>query len=241
MLAREQHAHRAEAVASIIVDRLVGLYMLFVLATTAILVAGFWSIPNSDVRYICHATVAVTGLATLGVLTLLGPEAAVGKLVRLVGKTPYVGPVMEKLIVAVRMYRHELPVLFASMLMSLAVHSLLCTGIHFFALSLPGVSLSVPQHFVVAPLSAITGIIPLPAGPQEGALKFLYGALGAAPLKGLIVSLVYRIVTVLIAAGGIAYYLTSRREIADVLHEVEEVEGQEPEPEDAVLLTESMA
>ncbi|NUQ61930.1 MAG: flippase-like domain-containing protein [Pirellulales bacterium] len=228
MLAREQHGRRAEAVASIIVDRVVGLYTLFVLATAAIFAAGFWSAADKDVRYVCHAAVVVTAVATLGIAALLGPEAVVGRLVRLVGRAPLAGPPLEKLIVAVRMYRHRLPVLFAAGLMSLAVHSLFSTGIHLIAHSLPGTALSLQQHFVVAPLSAITNIIPLPAGPQEGALKFLYGVLAAAPLKGLVVSLAYRIITLVIAAAGIGYYLTSRREVAAVLQEAEAEEDAVP-------------
>ncbi|NLX95741.1 MAG: flippase-like domain-containing protein [Rhodopirellula sp.] len=232
MLARQQHTHRAEAVASIIVDRAIGLYTLVVLAATAILIGGFWSFADDDVRYVCRAAVLVAAVATLGVTALLGPEAVVGRLVRLVGKIHYAGPPMEKVIVAIRMYRHRLPVLLAAVVMSLAVHSFFATGIHLIAHGIPGAALSLQQHFVVAPLGAVTSVIPLPAGPQEGALKFLYGALASAPLKGLIVSLVYRIITVLIAAVGIAYYLASRREVDEVLHDVEE---QDAESEDLAL------
>lgn len=227
MLAREHRDRRAEAVASIIVDRAVGLYTLFVLASMAIIATGFWTIDNADIRYVCHATLVVTGISTLGLVALLGPQAVVGKLVRQVGKVPHAGPPMEKLIVAVRMYRHRLPVLLVAALMSLAVHSLFSTGIHLIAHGLPGRALSFQEHLVVAPLSAATNVIPLPAGPQEGAMKFLYGALAAAALKGLIVSLVYRIIAVLLAAIGIAYYLTSRREVDEVLHEVEGEEEEE--------------
>jgi uncharacterized membrane protein YbhN (UPF0104 family) len=221
LLAREYRGHRPEALASIIVDRVIGLYTLFCLASIAILATGFWTVPNDEIRYICQATLVLTGIGTLGILALLGPQVIVGKLVQLVGRVPHAGPPVEKLIVAVRMYRHKLPVLLAAALMSLAVHSLFSTGIHLIAQGLPGAALSLHHHFVVAPLSAATNVIPLPAGPQEGALKFLYGALAEAPLKGLIVSLTYRIITVLIAAVGIAYYLTSRREVEEVLHEVE--------------------
>ncbi len=237
MLAREQHRHRAEAVASIIVDRVVGLYTLFLLATVAIFVGGFWSVADDDVRYACHAAVLLTVIATVAIVALLCPEAVAGRIVRLIGKVPYAGPPLEKLVVAMRMYRHRLPVLFAAGLMSLAVHSLFSTGIHLIAHSLPGAALSLSQHFVVAPLSAITNIIPLPAGPQEGALKFLYGALASAPLKGLIVSLVYRIITVLIAAVGIGYYLASRREVEQALQEAEQ---QESESEDIALASQAV-
>ena len=53
-------------------------------------------------------------------------------------------------------------------------------------------------------------------------MKFLYDALASAPLKGLVISLSYRIITVLVAAVGMGYYLSSRREVAEALHEAEE-------------------
>ena len=47
--------------------------------------------------------------------------------------------------------------------------------------------------------------------------------------QGLVVALVYRLITLLIAALGVFYYLGNRREMAEVIHEAEheEVAGQE--------------
>ena len=241
MLAREHRDRRAEAVASIIVDRVIGLYTLFLLASTAILITGFGSTNNADIRYICHATLVITGIGTFALAALLGPQSVVGSLIRWVGKMPHAGPPVEKLIVAIRMYRHKLTVLLVAAVMSLAVHSCFSTGIHLIAQALPGRALSLQEHFVIAPLSAATNVIPLPAGPQEGAMKFLYGALAAAPLKGLIVSLVYRIISVLLAAIAIGYYLTSRREVEEVLHEVEEEEEAVGQEDDREPLTQAVA
>ena len=44
MLGHEHPQHRAKAVASVLFDRVVGLYMLFVVASAAILLTGFWRI-----------------------------------------------------------------------------------------------------------------------------------------------------------------------------------------------------
>ena len=226
MLAHEK-GHRAEAVASVIIDRVIGLYILFVVAAAAILGTGFGQDANADVRYISRATLVLTAVGTVALMALFAPERWVGHFVRWCGKIPGVGRPLEQLLIAVRLYRHHRFVLLVASLMSVAVHSTFILGIHWISLGLPGPSLTFQQHCVVAPLSAATNVIPLPAGPQEGAMKFLYDALATAPqkdtapLKGLAISLAYRLITVLIAAVGMGYYLSSRREVADVLHEEE--------------------
>ena len=82
---------------------------------------------------------------------------------------------------------------------------------------------------MISPLSAATGVIPLPAGPFEVILQVLYTCVpmdeGIVAPSGLIVALTYRIATVLIAAIGICYYLAGRAEVAKLLHETEEVEA----------------
>ena len=49
MLDHEHPRHRAKAVASVLVDRVIGLYVLFVVASAAILLTGFWRIGVPDV------------------------------------------------------------------------------------------------------------------------------------------------------------------------------------------------
>ena len=77
------------------------------------------------------------------------------------------------------------------------------------------------------PLSAATQEIPLPLGPFEAVLDCLYTHVPVAgpPIavgQGLIVALAYRLITLLIAALGVVYYLGNRREMAEVIHEAEE-------------------
>ena len=89
----------------------------------------------------------------------------------------------------------------------------------------------------VYPVSGIASTIPLPAGPFETGIVFLYpaaqGLLAGTPewlaarQEALIVALAYRLLTILIAPIGLGYYLAGRREVAEVIHEAEE-EGEHP-------------
>jgi glycosyltransferase 2 family protein len=90
-------------------------------------------------------------------------------------------------------------------------------------------NLSLPKHFVVMPLSAAMQVIPVPIGPTEFAMNYLYPTVWkVAPAvtkgQGLLVALSYRLITLLIAALGIFYYFGNRREMAEVMHEAEEEE-----------------
>jgi hypothetical protein len=77
-------------------------------------------------------------------------------------------------------------------------------------------------------------------GPFEYVLDRLYlcapmaGGATMTAGQGLVVALGYRLITVLIAAVGICYYLAGREEVSVVLHDVEEerCDGEEePIPE----------
>lgn len=219
LLSREQGGHPAQALASVGVDRAVGMCSLFIVASLGILASGLWR--HEAINVICLATLAATVVGLGFSAALLAPDFTGGAIGRLLRQLPYLGTPVTRLISAVRMYRHHQGVLLAALLLSFAVHSFFVTGIHLISRALPGPTMSYGEHFVVAPLAAVTGAIPLPAGPQEGAMKYLYGELASAGLKGLVITLVYRIITLLVAAVGTGYYFASRREVAEVLHEHE--------------------
>lgn len=225
LLAVEQPGRRTRAVASVVVDRVIGLYMLFVVATAAILLTDFLQITVPDIRFICNATFVITTVSTVAVGVLLIPALTDNRLVRRLVEMPRVGPVLENLLEAMRLYRSKPAVLLGSAALSVGVHSLFAVGIFLIASGLPGDVLSLPRHFVMAPLSAATGVLPLPIGPFEFVLEFLYthvpSDLPIGKGQGLVVALVYRLNMALIAAVGVGYYFTSRREVADVMQRVE--------------------
>lgn len=236
MLGHEQPKCRAKALAAVLVDRIIGLYVLFVVATAAILLTGFWQIDVPDlfqtkwvsfgIYDICLLTFGLTIAGTVGLGILLGPDASDGGITRAIGRIPRVGHSLESLIVAVRMYRSKPGVLFFASVLSVGVHCSFAIGCYLIACGLPGNHLSFAEHFVVMPLSAATQVIPLPLGPFEAVLDCLYSHVPVEGLpivkgQGLVVALVYRLITLLIAALGAICYLRNRGEVAEVLHESE--------------------
>ena len=242
MLARHHPSEKTAAVATVFVDRIIGLYVLFVVASAAILMTDFAGLGNTLVRKVCFATHVIAIAGTVGMVALLMPDLSNGGSTRLLAKTPFVGGILEKIALAVAMYRRRWPVILVASLMSVAVHSLFSIGIFLICSALYESVPALKMHFVVAPLSAATGVIPLPVGPFEVVLNTLYmqvpSALGTAIVsgQGLVVALTYRIVTVVIAAVGFVYYLSSRAEVAEILHEVDEVTHAPPGDDNAPLV-----
>jgi hypothetical protein len=232
MFGHEQPQYRAKGVASVLVDRVIGLYLLFVVASVAMLVTGFWwRIDNPDIHLMCQVTFALTIVGTIGLAVLLGPDFFVCHAIQASGRIPRIGPPLQSLLNAVRLYKHKPLVLFLSSLMSIGVHCSFAVGLYLIACGLPGNHLSLADHFVVIPVSNVAGVLPLPAGPFEAVLDSLYTIVPVVgpPIvagQGLVVALIYRLITLLIAAFGIPYYLGNRREMAEVIHEVEEEEEE---------------
>jgi len=232
MLAREHQADRVKAFASVVVDRVIGLYMLFIVASVSIFLTGVWKLQVVEIKLICEITYCLTAVGALLIVLLLTPGFTDGRGTRALGRLPYVGDTITSLIEAVRIYRRKPAVLITTALISVGVHSLFATGVYLIACGLPGDHLSLRMHFVVMPLSASTGALPLPMGPFELVLEFLYTHVPESGVaiqtgQGLVVALGYRVITLLIAAVGVCYYLGSRGEVAQVMQEAEQEQQTE--------------
>jgi uncharacterized protein (TIRG00374 family) len=234
MLAAHHQEDRAKAIASVVVDRIIGLYMLFVVASVAILLSGFWRIEDEEgvIYKICIATFVVTVIGAIAVAALMMPGITDGRGTRALARLPRVGHTIENLIKAVRMYRQRPMVLFVAAVMSVGVHSLFATGVYLIARGLPGDVLSLGTHFVINPLSASTGILPLPFGGFELLLELFYMNVPEPGVtiqagQGLVVALGYRLICILIAMVGACYYLGSRSEVVEAIREAEQEEESE--------------
>lgn len=227
MLARQQPGHRAEALVTVFVDRVIGLYVLFLVALAAIHLTGMWHLDVPSVQWTCQGVVVLAVAGTIGVIVPLAPDLTRGKSTEWAGRIPGVGPALKRIILAVRMYRLKLPVLLACCLMTVAVHSLFALVVYWIAGGLYAHHHRLDTHFVVVPVSAATQVLPINLGPFEAALDILYADIPLpngshmARGQGLVVALAYRVISLGIAVIGVCYYLGSRRELSDALHEAQ--------------------
>lgn len=226
MLARRQSGRQADALATVFVDRAIGLYVLFLVASAAIAITRFWELPGTGVDIACRVTIILTIGMTLFMAMPLLPDVVGRRLTALATRLPYVGHPVASFVDAVRAYRRRLPVLAVALLMTVAVHSLFVSGIFLLASGLYRPVHPLGTQFVVVPMSEATAVVPIGVGPFEAVLDLLYGNVPLpdgshmTPGQGFVVALGYRMISVLIAAVGLGYYLASRREVATMAEEV---------------------
>lgn len=241
-IARENRGRRPEAVATVVVDRMIGLYGLFLVATTAILLTGQAGVVEPvELRIIVRATLICTVVGGVGIIILLVPGFTSGTVSEMLASIPRVGPVLERLIGAIRMFRRNVPILVLSVVMSMGVHTCATIGCYIIATTLPGNVPTLQQHFLIIPLVMVAGAVPLmPAGlgAVEATFEFLYLKLGVGvgPGQGLLVGVAYRVVTILNAGVGAIIYFTSHKELAKVMHEVEVETESDAAPPQAVSI-----
>lgn len=231
-IAREQPGKRTEAVATIVVDRVLGMLALFIVASGAILLTDLSQF-GQDIVEFGRITLGVTALLALGMFVLLLPGWHDSRPMRRLRRLPKVGLLVGKLVDAVYVYRQRRRVLYLSIFISMIAHCGNVFAFYCIAQGLPEQAPGLVAHFIIIPLALVSGAIPLPGGGL-GAFEFvteeLYRLLGAAGL-GLLVALTYRAITVTIAAIGAVVYLLSRREMSGMIEQAEQLEEQVEEAE----------
>jgi uncharacterized membrane protein YbhN (UPF0104 family) len=156
------HIRKTQAIASMVIDRILGLLALFVLASIA---GGFaWRMAQSDVRkLIVAAWVAVV----LGVLVLVAIFAQV--FTRLFPRYPpghsRIGLIIAELREMSSTYRGRLDVVVGCLALSAAIHSLNVLGFYLVGRMLfPSMETPLSKHFLMVPLILFTMAVPLPFG-----------------------------------------------------------------------------
>lgn len=226
LLSKRCHSNRSDAVAGVIVDRVVGLLVLFLLGVILIFATGFVYRQEIWAKTACHLVLIFTAIGYVGTGIVFLPFFANGRLERLLGKIPVCGNVFAKLTRSLLLYRNHKACLLRCYLITFLVH--LSCGFSAYLIA-RGLFSSVPRlldHLMIYSVANLTSMIPLAAGPLELVMNYLYPLLstnGPAPMAGagLIIGVVYRFLSILVASIGIVFYLSSRDEIREAEAETE--------------------
>jgi hypothetical protein len=162
----------------------------------------------------------------MGLGIMLIPAVTHSRLWDLFEHAPLIGPVLHKLVGAMRAYRQRLDLLAAAIGVSLVVHLS-----YVLAIVVMTNSIGIPREyrpaigsiFVIVPPSMIAGALPI--GVYEIVITLLFRAAssaGAPPNMGLLIALAYRLIQIAIATIGLGYWLAGRREVRDLMHEAQE-------------------
>ncbi|MDX1945616.1 MAG: lysylphosphatidylglycerol synthase domain-containing protein [Pirellulaceae bacterium] len=244
MLIHRNPKRKTEAVATVVVDRVIGLYALLLLAAGASFflpaeqVQQLAASDKAILQRLCDVVRASALISTLGLIVLLIPGITQLRAWDLVEHLPLVGGVLHKLVGAMRNYRRRVDRLLMAIFFSLGIHLLYVSSM---ALMTIGLGVPAAQRpaigmiFVIVPPAMIAGALPI--GAFEVVLNLLFRCVsppGGPQNIGFLLALVYRVVQVLIASIGLAYWLTSRGEVRELLHEAsdtppeQDLAGNEP-------------
>lgn len=219
-----QHAGTT-IIAATFMDRIIGLYAMFVLASAAVLVGGvaFSAGLSPTVYTFVIFACAAAGIGTLALAVMLGPDFSRGKLIALVGRLPKIGTPLERIIVAVRRYQKHLGTFCLVTLLGMVIHTLFALSIFFIATGLFRETVLLTEALWISPTAMSMGAIPLPFGPQELVFDILFQSHPGIPAgQGMLVALVYRLACVVIASLGLVFYFSAREEVQEVVRENEE-------------------
>lgn len=215
LIAKDQPGRRTEAVATVVLDRVVGLYALLLVAAAAVLVSDAAN-SGSAVAALGNAILATAAAATAGLAVLLVPMVTSERTESQLLRMPLVGETAARLLAAIRIYRRQPRVVVVAIGISVAVHVLLTMVVLCVARGLPGAVPGVVDHFILVPLANVAGSIPITPsglGTFELAMDTLYRLLGAdrgvVQGTGTIVAFGYRLTTIAVAAAAAVYYVVA--------------------------------
>ncbi|MEC9096947.1 MAG: lysylphosphatidylglycerol synthase transmembrane domain-containing protein [Planctomycetota bacterium] len=228
-ISRERPDKKPEAVSSVLLDRVMGLYALTVVCAIASF-AGNQAIGGvgetaAKLQEIAEVSLGISVAGALvGMLLVFVPALTGAAVQNKVERIPRVGRILKKLTYAIYTYRSQPMLLIGLTLMTTLVHCLFAFSVFAIAIGLNVQHPNFVQHLVISPMSNLAASVPLPGGIGgfEWMFSRMYEEGGSSEGEGLAVALGFRLVTILLALIGVLYYLNSKTEIAELEPVVDE-------------------
>ncbi len=219
-LARAYPDRKASAVASMVIDRLLGLAGLFLLAG----VAGLFSLNRANPQVkILIGVVWLLLVVGLGGLFVLFTPGLYPVLDRLTARRAKLAKVVKELESAASAYRSKSGLVIGSLLASSCIHGVYVVAFYTVSRAIFNDIPSFAEHFLIVPLVLFTTAVPLPFGAlglTEIASGMLF-TLGQTPdalaaSNGAVAMMAFR--TIMYASGlvGLVIYLTNLRWVRDL-------------------------
>lgn len=219
LIAKEQPSRRTTAIATVLLDRILGLLALFVIGACAACPQWETIREQSELKGVVWLLAGGSAAGLIGLALMLIPAVMQLGLWKFFTQLPVVGKPIGELIEGVRLYQTRPGVLIAALGISLLGHFGIISAFYFSARSVSGGEFvpSYLSHLFFIPAAEFIGVVlPVPGGmgALEWAVERFYHHSGAADGTGILTCLAYRAVTIAVALIGAGYYLTARREIA---------------------------
>lgn len=220
------HVKKTQAIASMVIDRIIGLLGLFMLATIAGAVVWGATADRPDVRRLIVAAWVATGLGILVLAAIFGQVFT--RLFPGLGRGPgRLHLITSELKEMSTTYRRRLDIVGVCLLMAMGNHTLNVLAFYIVGWMLyPTMPTTLAQHFLLVPLTLFTMAVPLPFGAlglSESVADQLF-KLVRHP-SGFLAMMGFRVVMYGGALVGAIVYLAKIKEVRGLTaaaHEIEE-------------------
>jgi uncharacterized membrane protein YbhN (UPF0104 family) len=219
-LVRAHPRNKASAIASMVIDRLLGLAGLFVLAG----VAGLFALDRANAQVkILIGIVWLLLVGGLSALALLFTPKLYPILDRLTARRAKLAKIVKELETAASAYRAKLGTVFCCLAGSTCIHGLFVVAFYSVSRAIFPVLPSFSEHFLIVPLVLFTMAVPLPFGAlglseNVSGLLFALGKAGggAAAANGAVAMMAFR--TIMYASGlvSLVVYLANLRWVREL-------------------------
>jgi uncharacterized protein (TIRG00374 family) len=217
-VSRETHHKKAEAVATVVIDRLIGLLALFVIALTMMGIYHHRVFDDPRLRTAVVVTLgAVIGTVMLMVLSLWkGFADRVPTLRAVMRRLPYYDTI-KRVVDAFRVYTFQPGVLARAMVLSFGVHLCVMACIYFVGRGLAlRTTHGLIDYLLYLPIINTIAAIPISIsgfGVRELMYVEMFGKVGLARPEAVTLSLVGYLAQLVWSLVGGVFYLTHRREL----------------------------
>jgi uncharacterized protein (TIRG00374 family) len=237
-LARAHPERKTRAVATVLIDRALGLFGLILFVAVLGSIAWVADNPqiaaNRDLQRMIKITALISVGTIIGFLALgLLPQRRADRFAGRLRWIPKIGGSLAEFWCAVWMYRQRLRTMVICVVLSALSHFGLVFAFHsasqIFPAANPDSEATLPEQFVIAPIGFIAQALPISpggVGVGEAVFAWLYKLSGRDPSRGVSARLALRVVEWIIGLIGYIVYLRMRAH-----HELPTVEEEEERDE----------
>ena len=213
LIGKQNPGHQKAAVLSVALDRIIGLYAMFLIVAVLIFTEKLFASPDYAVQFIVALTLSMVTLLPGGAMALL-KWSHIAQTSNVVHRNSSVSKCLE-LISACKGQSCDVG---KALLISLTLRVTTAIGIYFLGTSLTANSPDFRVHFLAISLAMLTGCLPLPfngLGALESTLEFAFHVFPETPCTpgyGVSVAILYRIFLLGVGILGTVIFCYDRKQ-----------------------------
>ncbi len=207
--AKETHHKKTEAVATVVIDRMIGLVVLNFIAGVMLVARFNFYRQNWQTHLPALLMIGMIAATVAALFVVYNIRLFKGwPILRFIEHHPRIGPVVRRLLISIYLYHRRGKVLAKTALLTLVIHSLIVLQCFCFGKSLQ-INMSIIDYFTVIPLIISLAAIPITPGGlgvREGLAVTMLGAMSVSAHQALPLSLmVYFVALALSLVGGFIF------------------------------------